>query len=61
MITDSINIFLRKSIMQGGLSFEMRQPRYNIEIEVALNETRAKTLFFCTCLFDKLDTEKDGE
>lgn len=35
MITDSINIFLHKSIMQGGLPFEMRQPRYNIEIEVA--------------------------
>lgn len=40
-ITDAINIFLRKSIMEGGLPFEMKQPRYNLETEAALKEARA--------------------
>jgi len=35
-ITDAINIFLRKSIMEGGLPFEVKQPRYNIETERVL-------------------------
>ena len=32
-ITDAINIFLRKSIMEGGLPFEVKQPRYNAETD----------------------------
>ena len=40
-ITDAINIFLRKSIMEGGLPFEVKQPRYNIETEAAMQEARA--------------------
>ena len=40
-VTDAINIFLRKSIMEGGLPFEMKQPRYNAETEAAMNEARA--------------------
>ena len=36
--TDAINIFLRKSIMEGGLPFEMKQPRYNAETEAAGQE-----------------------
>lgn len=41
MSSESINIFLRKSIMEGGLPFEMKQPRYNTETEAAINEAKA--------------------
>ena len=27
-VTDAINIFLHKSLMEGGLPFEMKQPRF---------------------------------
>lgn len=40
-ITDAINIFLHKSIMEGGLPFEVKQPCYNGETEAAMEETRA--------------------
>lgn len=39
-ITDAINMFLRKSIMEGGLPFEVKQPRYNQETEAAMEEAR---------------------
>lgn len=39
-ITDAINIFLHKSIMEGGLPFEMKQMRYNAETEAAIEEAR---------------------
>ena len=39
-MTDAINIFLHKSIMEGGLPFEMKQPRYNAETEAAMHEAR---------------------
>ena len=34
-ITDAISIFLHKSIMEGGLPFEVKQPRFNAETEKA--------------------------
>lgn len=37
-VTDAINIFLHVSLMEGGLPFEVRQPRYNSETEAAMNE-----------------------
>lgn len=40
-ITDAVNIFLHKSIMEGGLPFEVRQPRYSPETEAAMEEARA--------------------
>ena len=40
-VTDAINIFLRKSIMEGGIPFEVKQPRYNQETEAAMEEARA--------------------
>ena len=40
-LSSAINIFLRKSIMDGGLPFEMKQPRYNAETEAAMDEARA--------------------
>lgn len=68
-VSDAINIFLRKSIMEGGLPFEMKQPRYNAETEAAMNEARAimdgrvqaKRYSSARALFEELDAEKDGE
>lgn len=40
-ITDAVNIFLHKAIMEGGLPFEVKQPRYNAETEAAMQEARA--------------------
>lgn len=39
-VTDAINIFLHVSLMEGGLPFEVRQPRYNAETEAAMKEAR---------------------
>lgn len=34
-LTDAVNIFLRKSIMEGGLPFEMREPKPNATLRAA--------------------------
>lgn len=34
------NNFLHKSIMKGGLPFEMKQPHFNSVTEIAMQETR---------------------
>lgn len=68
-VSDAINIFLRKSIMEGGLPFEMKQPRYNVETEAAMKEARdimsgqvqAKRYVSARALFDELDAEEGGE
>lgn len=68
-VTDAINIFLRKAIMEGGLPFEMKQPRYNAETEAAMNEAkaiikgqkRAKRYPDAHTLFEELDAEGDCE
>ena len=39
-LSDAITIFLRQSLLEGGLPFEMKQPRYNAETEAAMQETR---------------------
>ena len=39
-VTDAINMFLRQSLLVGGLPFELRQPRYNAETETAIREAR---------------------
>ena len=39
-LTEAINVFLHKSIMEGGLPFDVRQPRYNDETEAAIREAR---------------------
>ena len=38
--TDAINMFLAKSIMERGLPFELKQPRYNKETEEGMEEVR---------------------
>ena len=68
-ITDAVNIFLHKSIMDGGLPFEVRQPRYNAETEAAMQEARAiiygdipaKSYGSARELFCALDMEEDDE
>ena len=68
-ITDAINIFLRKSIMEGGLPFEVKQPRYNMETEAAMKEAKAimdgqiqvEQYSSAHALFEELDAERDGE
>ena len=68
-VTDAIIIFLRKSIMEGGLPFEMKQPRYNSETEEAIKESRdimrglvqTKHYSSAQALFDELDKEGDTE
>lgn len=39
-LTEAIKIFLHKSILEGGLPFDVRQPRYNSETEAAIREAR---------------------
>ena len=39
-LTEAINIFLHKSILEGGLPFDVRQPRGNSETEAAIHEAR---------------------
>ena len=68
-ITDAINIFLRKSIMEGGLPFELKQPRYSTETELAMQEAKAimsgqqevRKYSSARALFEELDAEMDGE
>lgn len=37
-ISDAVNIFFKKSLMQNGLPFEMQLPRYNAETIAAMEE-----------------------
>lgn len=39
-LTEAINVFLHKSVMEGGLPFDVRQPRYNQATEAAIQEAR---------------------
>lgn len=39
-VSDAVNIFIRKSLMEGGLPFPVRQPRFNAETEEAMQEAR---------------------
>ncbi|MCL1926785.1 MAG: type II toxin-antitoxin system RelB/DinJ family antitoxin [Syntrophorhabdaceae bacterium] len=64
-ISDAVTIFLRQSLMMGGLPFEMKQPRFNLETETALQEARdiasgrlaAKNYSSTKELFTELDSE----
>ena len=39
-VTDAINVFLHASIMEGGFPFQPKQPRYNRETVMAMQEAR---------------------
>lgn len=55
--------------MEGGLPFEMKQPRYNAETEAAMKEARdimngdisTKSYSSASELFAELNSEMDGE
>ena len=36
-LTDAVNILLRKSVMEGGLPFDMRRPNAATEADMCLN------------------------
>ena len=38
-LSEAINVFLHKSIMERGLPFEVRQPKFNAEVLQAMQET----------------------
>lgn len=65
-LTDAVNIFLRKSIMEGGLPFDMRDP--NAETLAAMRETedilsgriQAKKYSSARELFNELDAEDEN-
>lgn len=64
-LTDAVNMFLRKSIMEGGLPFDLKQPRYNTATEDAMAEAReimsgrlqSKIYPSARALFEELDKE----
>jgi len=68
-ISDAVNIFLKQSIMVGGLPFEMKQPRYNADTEAAMQEARdiisgkKKTKSYSSAdeLFEELDAEHEAQ
>ncbi len=39
-VTDAINVFLHASIMEGGFPFQPKQPRYNRETVMAMQEAK---------------------
>lgn len=39
-LSDAVNIFFHKSLMEGGLPFEMKQPRFNPSVEAAMQEAK---------------------
>ncbi len=40
-VSDAVNIFFHQSLMEGGLPFAMKKPRYNKETEEAIQEAHA--------------------
>ena len=66
-LSDAIDLFLCKSISAGGLSFDEKQPLYNTETEVSMQEARdilggkvnTKTYATAGELFEELNKEMD--
>jgi DNA-damage-inducible protein J len=66
-ISEAITIFLHKSLIEGGLPFDVKQPRYNKETELAMQEARsimkgelpAKRYSSAGELFAELDAEEE--
>lgn len=68
-LTDAIKIFLHKSVMEGGLPFDMKIKQYNAETIEAIEEAKAiregriqtKSYSSARELFDELDKECEAE
>ena len=64
-LAEAVNIFFEKSLMEGGIPFDVRMPRYNKETEEAISEARdimsgkvkAKAYSSAEELFADLDNE----
>ena len=64
-LPEAVNIFFEKSLLEGGIPFDVRLPRYNRETEEAMQETRdilsgkveTKSYNSVRELFDDLDKE----
>ena len=64
-LSGAINIFLHASIMEGGFPFQPKQPRYNRETRMAIQEARdimagkveAKRYSSLSGLLEDLDAE----
>lgn len=68
-LADAIKIFLHKSVMEGGMPFDMKISHYNVETIEAIEEARAisegriqaKSYSSARELFDELDKECEAE
>lgn len=64
-LAEAVNIFFEKSLMEGGIPFDVRVPRYNRETEAAIQEAKdimngkkyAKSYATASELFAELDEE----
>lgn len=64
-LPEAVNIFFKKALLEGGLPFEVKMPRFNKETEDAMQEARdimagkveAKSYHSARELFDDLDAE----
>jgi DNA-damage-inducible protein J len=62
-ITEAMSIFLHQVVMNDGLPFEVRKPRYGVETELAMQEVRemdnenSKTYSGSKELFEELDLD----
>lgn len=64
-LPEAVNIFFEKSLMVGGIPFDVRMPRYNRETEEAMQEARdimsgkveAKAYNSTKELFEEIDRE----
>ena len=64
-LAEAVNIFFEKSLMEGGIPFDVRVPKYNKETIAAINEARdimsgkveAKSYGSAKELIDELDVE----
>lgn len=59
-ITDAINVFLNQVILNDGIPFEIRKPRYNKETIQAMEDTKngknlSKTFDNVNEMFEELD------
>ena len=59
-ITEAINVFLNQVILNDGIPFEIRKPRYNKETIQAMEDTKngknlSKTFDNVNEMFEKLD------
>ncbi|SFK75421.1 DNA-damage-inducible protein J [Lachnospiraceae bacterium KH1T2] len=64
-LAEAVNIFFEKSLMEGGIPFDVRVPKYDKDTIAAINEANdimsgkveAKTYGSAKELFDELDAE----